>query len=208
MGRLLKAAIEHWQVFASVGTDTSAAGMVSVRIAYVGTPITLVVARGILEVNAYNEKFVLRLHWMIPFAPAAAKALGYLLVRESLAPAMKMTRQAEGIGDERLDARLECVNALYEFGELGTMLNQSLARLQASFGRQQRFMADASHELRTPSAVVRGAADVAVYSEASTPAALREALDIEHGEGRWMTRIVDDLLFPRPRRQRAIAAAA
>ena len=70
-----------------------------------------------------------------------------------------------------------------------------LLRLDSEFGQQRQFMADASHELRTPVTVIRSAADVALDREDTPVRELRRALGIVNNEGRRMTRIVDDLFL-------------
>lgn len=193
--QLLRAASDSGHSFVSIGTGPALARVHAVRTTYRGTPLTLVVARAADDSDAENHAFMRWLYAMIPVALVVAGGFGYLLVRQSLTPAVAMARQAERIGAAGLDARLEVTNAHDELGELGTVLNQLLSRLQASFGQQRRFMADASHELRTPVAVVRTAADIALHDPAATPDALREALATVQGEGRRMTRIVDDLFL-------------
>ncbi len=195
VAQLRRAARDSGRAFASVGTEPKATRVLAIRTAYLGTPLTLVVARQLSDDAEGSTEFVRWLYMIIPLALIVAGALGYVLVRQSLAPALAMARQAERIGTAGLDARLVVTNAHDELGELGTVLNQLLGRLQASFGQQRRFMADASHELRTPIAVVRSAADVALQAEVSPPELLREALVTVQGEGRRMTRIVDDLFL-------------
>src|SRR5207249_2181310 len=80
--------------------------------------------------------------------------------RRSLAPVGDMTRRAARIGAENLSERLPVANASDELGQLAVVLNDLLDRLQSAFQRQRQFMAAAAHELRTPVAVVRGAAEL------------------------------------------------
>jgi two-component system OmpR family sensor kinase len=195
IAQLLRAARDSGRAFASVGTAPAVTRLLAIHTAYLGAPITLLVAREQDGDDTENHEFLRWLFWMIPVALIVAGALGYVLVRQSLAPALAMARQAEQIGASGLDARLAISNAHDELGELGTVLNHLLGRLQAAFGQQRRFMADASHELRTPIAVVRSAADVTLHAIDPTPEAMREALETVRAEGRRMTRIVDDLFL-------------
>jgi signal transduction histidine kinase len=72
------------------------------------------------------------------------------------------------------------------------IFNDLLARLDRSFAEQKRFMADASHELRTPVAVILGESEVAL-SQPREIAEYQESLNIMHDEGRRLTRMVEDL---------------
>jgi heavy metal sensor kinase len=119
---------------------------------------------------------------------------GYFLARRSLAPVGVMTRRAARIGAENLSERLPVANAADELGQLAVVFNDLLDRLQSAFQRQRQFMASAAHELRTPVAVVRGEAELALSREERSPAEYREALDSMKVEAVRMSRIVDDLL--------------
>ena len=74
-----------------------------------------------------------------------------------------------------------------------TSFNELLSRLDQSFDTMRRFVADASHELRTPISVIRGEADVALSQERD-PAEYRESLTVVLDESRRLSRLVDDLL--------------
>ena len=81
-----------------------------------------------------------------------------------------------------------------EFGQLATAFNGLVARLRAALSTQRQFMADASHELRTPVSVIRSAADVILSREHRDEAEYREALAIVGGEARRVSRLVEDML--------------
>ncbi len=78
----------------------------------------------------------------------------------------------------------------------GYMLaRRSLVQIEAAFEQQRRFMADASHELRTPVAIVRGEAEVALSRGDRDAEDYRDSLEIIHDEGRRLTGVVDDLFM-------------
>jgi signal transduction histidine kinase len=113
-----------------------------------------------------------------------------------------MGRQARRISASNLDERLPVVNPRDELGGLAEVLNGLLARLEQAFAHEQRaaeqqrqFMADASHELRTPVAALSSVADVALARKDRDAGELREALDVVRGEGSRLGRLVDDLLL-------------
>jgi two-component system, OmpR family, sensor kinase len=131
--------------------------------------------------------------WTIPLALILASAGGYFLARKSLAPVVAMSSQAGRIGAANLHERLAVQNERDELGHLAQSFNCLLDRLSESFERQRRFMADASHELRTPVAILRGEAEVALSQQARPLVEYRESLGVLHHEAERLTHIVEDL---------------
>jgi heavy metal sensor kinase len=131
----------------------------------------------------------------IPAALLIAAAGGYLLARKSLAPVTAMSVKARQIGAETLGQRIEVGDARDELAFLASTLNDLLERLQRSFESQRRFMADASHELRTPISIIQGEADVILGRDDRGAAEYRESIEIMRKSSRRLTRIVDDLFL-------------
>ncbi len=100
-----------------------------------------------------------------PIAVAVASLVGYLLASAGLAPVEAMRRQATEVSFEHDDA-LPLPAANDEIRRLGQTLNDMLERLRGSFERERRFVADASHELRTPVAVLKAEIEAALYNGA------------------------------------------
>jgi signal transduction histidine kinase len=82
-----------------------------------------------------------------------------------------------------------------ELGRLARTFNDLLARLDTAFEQQRRFMADASHELRTPVSIMRGEADVTLSRPDREPEEYRSALRVVRDEGRRLSRVVEDLFL-------------
>ncbi len=129
----------------------------------------------------------------IPVALLLAGLGGYFLARKSLAPVAAMATQARGMGAANLGARLVVANQRDELGQLALSFNQLLERLEDSFERQRRFIADASHELRTPVAILRGETEVTLSRADRTPEEYRETLAILRDESQRLARIIEDL---------------
>jgi two-component system, OmpR family, sensor kinase len=118
---------------------------------------------------------------------------GWFLARKSLAPVVAMSEHARRIGAENLQERLPVVNSRDELGRLALTFNELLARVNAAFSQQRQFMADASHELRTPVSVIQTAASVALDSEHREEADYRSLLTTIEAQVRRLSRIVEDL---------------
>ncbi|MGH9419726.1 MAG: histidine kinase dimerization/phospho-acceptor domain-containing protein, partial [Thermoanaerobaculia bacterium] len=130
-----------------------------------------------------------------PLALFVASLGGYVLARKSLAPVVRMSEKARAISATNLSERVEVANPRDELGELAATLNELLARLDRSFSEQRRFMADASHELRTPVAILQGELDVTLSRDDRNAADYRESLEVMHRSVRRLTRIVRDLFL-------------
>jgi heavy metal sensor kinase len=158
-----------------------------------GQTYTLVVLRSLHPQQEMLEEITTAFAGAIPIAILLASAGGYFLARKSLAPVAAMSAQAGRIGASNIHERLAVKNEKDELGHLAQSFNHLLDRLDQSFERQRCFMADASHELRTPVAILRGEAEVALSRTARSPEEYRESLTILHNEAQRLTHIVEDL---------------
>jgi two-component system OmpR family sensor kinase len=129
----------------------------------------------------------------VPIALLFASLGGYFLARKSLAPVLAMSDQAARISATNLEQRLPVARARNELSRLAEVFNDLLTRLGHSFEQQRRFMADASHELRTPVAIIRGESEVVLSRQVRTSEDYRESLTIVHDEGKRLARIVEDM---------------
>ncbi|WP_328697641.1 sensor histidine kinase [Streptomyces sp. NBC_00342] len=134
---------------------------------------------------------------------------GALWVRASLRPLQRVTARAAEVaglplasGEIAMPGPLPDTDPRTEVGQVGTALNHmlrhvedALTRRQASEERLRHFAADASHELRTPVANIRGHAELALRHHGPVPGEVRHALERINGESQRMTRLVDDLLL-------------
>ena len=130
---------------------------------------------------------------VVPAALFIAAIVGWFLARHSLSPVMMMAERARRIGVENLGGRLPVMNPHDELGRLAGTFNELLSRLEASFAQQRQFMADASHELRTPVATTRTAASVALQMPHRNEDDYRETLQIIEHQTERLARLVDDM---------------
>ncbi|WP_257169642.1 cell wall metabolism sensor histidine kinase WalK [Bradyrhizobium sp. SRS-191] len=130
----------------------------------------------------------------IPFAAGLAIAGGYFLAGRVLSPVGTMAKRAREITAESRAKRLPVENAQDEFGQLATVFNDTLSRLQDAFERMRRFTADASHELRTPLTAMRSVGEVALQHTLDA-AAYRDVIGSMLEEVDRLTRLVESLLI-------------
>jgi heavy metal sensor kinase len=157
------------------------------------TPYLVVAGSSLEPIDEELESIRQTFAYVIPVALLVAGAGGWFLARQSLAPVAAMAERARRIGVEDLSARLPVVNPRDELGTLAGTFNDLLNRLEASLFQQRQFMADASHELRTPVTTSRTAAAVALQQPHRPEAEYRETLAIIEQQAIRMSRIVEDM---------------
>ena len=128
-----------------------------------------------------------------PLTVVLASLLGYALARAALAPVERMRRRAAAISELPADGRLPLPLPQDEIHRLGSTLNDMLDRLHESFERESRFVADASHELRTPIAVIKTELEGALLAQ-PTGADSHDALVAAVDECDRLAQLADDLL--------------
>jgi signal transduction histidine kinase len=118
----------------------------------------------------------------------------YLVSGRALQEVNNITRQARTIETSHdLSQRIRAPGSNDEIGDLVGTFNQMLERLEMAFAAQRRFVADSSHELRTPITVIRG--NLHLMRKAIDPAERTELIDITEGEISRLNRMVNDLLY-------------
>ena len=129
----------------------------------------------------------------VPCAIGLAIGGGYFLAGRMLSPVGAMAETARKITAESLTERLPVENPQDEFGQLASVFNDTLSRLEGAFGQLRRFSADASHELRTPLTAMRSVGEVALQRSLSAPG-YREVIESMLEEVDRLTRLVESLL--------------
>jgi heavy metal sensor kinase len=129
-----------------------------------------------------------------PLVIVIACAGGWWLSGRALKPVKDVTAAALSISIENLSKRLPVPSTGDELADLTEVLNTMLARLESAVKTLSQFVADASHEFRTPLAVIRTTAELALR-RARAPEAYRDSLQEIGVEAERMTVLVEDLLI-------------
>jgi len=129
-----------------------------------------------------------------PAALLVASLIGYLVAGAALRPVERMRSRAASISEQHLSERLPVPTTNDEIARLGSTLNQMLERLERGVKRERRFIADASHELRAPLALVRTEVELALDLPRSSEE-LESALRSIGEEADHLSQLADDLLL-------------
>ena len=121
--------------------------------------------------------------------------IGKYISRRMLRPVEAIRSAAERISIEDLSQRISTDGPDDEMKELTITFNSMIDRLDTAFQRQNQFISDASHELRTPIAVIQGYANLINRWGKSDPEVLQESIDSILTETDHMSALIRQLLF-------------
>lgn len=148
-----------------------------------------------LRDDGYIGTLILTSAALILISVAVVSALGSLASKSMLSPIRRMIKRIDKISGDNLSTRLDDVDSQDELRELTERINKMLDNLEQSFDRQKKFVSDASHELKTPIAVIQGYSNLLLRWGKSDPAVLDESLESIAREADNMKRIVEQLLL-------------
>ena len=123
---------------------------------------------------------------------AAASRLGSSMSPEEL---QALAGKLDEINASHLDRRIPVTGTQKELKTLAQAINAMLDRINEAYRSQSRFVSDASHELRTPIAVIQGYASLLDRWGKDDPATRQEAIDAIRQEADSMKALVEQLLF-------------
>lgn len=155
--------------------------------------LTAVVARSLEPVTELTDLVRLLLTVGLPVLLVVIAATSWVLIGRALAPIEAIRREVDEISATEIHRRVPDPPGDDEIARLARTMNRMLDRLESGQRRQHRFVSDASHELRTPVAVIRQHAEVALaHPERVSPAELaKTVLD----ENLRIQRLLEDLLL-------------
>ena len=147
-----------------------------------------------LDISYTPRELVGTMLVIAPFLLALSMTFAYIIAGRAFRPIDRIIDQVEAITDGRsLHRRLAIGAAGDELARLSSTLNAMIERLETSFGALRRFTADASHELKTPLAVIRADIERAL-SPTSTPTEQAIAIEEALQQVTRMADLVDSLL--------------
>jgi two-component system, OmpR family, sensor kinase len=145
------------------------------------------------EVSRDRADLVGALAIVIPPAFVVTAFGAWWVAGRALRPARIMAAEASRFSGDVSGQRLT-IDRQDELGQLGTAFNGVVDRLEAALAVRRQFLADASHELRTPVSISRTAAEVALNREGRTEDEYRDALAVIAKQQTHLARIVSDML--------------
>ena len=166
--------------------------IVAAGVATPSGPETALVAESMDAVDDGTEAIIAALLVGLPVLAIVVTVATFLFVGRTLRPVEAMSRQAATITARSLHTRLPVPFADDEIADLAATMNTMLDRIETASAAQRRFVADASHELRSPLATIHANADLLVAGTPDTEAGPAGRI---HTESKRMTRLVDDLLL-------------
>lgn len=146
------------------------------------------------DVELAQRTLLGQLFWLGGSALLLAAIGGLFLARQVLSPLEKMNQAMTELTARDLHRRLPLRGNGDELDRLGENFNRMLERLEQSFDQQKQFVADASHELRSPLMVIQGHADILKRWGADDPNIVRDSAQTMGDEVQMMTRLVENLL--------------
>jgi two-component system OmpR family sensor kinase len=155
--------------------------------------MTIWAAQSLNEVRRAQHEVLEAIEGAIPLALLLAGGGGLWLASIGLRPITDMARRAADIPPTGTDD-LGHADRPDELGQFARAFNALLARVRASLATQRQFMADASHELRTPVSVIRAASEVTLGKDERSAAEYREALTVAGAQARYLGRLVEQML--------------
>jgi two-component system sensor histidine kinase ArlS len=120
---------------------------------------------------------------------------GFIISREMLKPLSHITATAKNISINDLSQRINVNGPKDELADLANTFNAMIDRLQQSFERQNQFVSDASHELRTPISVIQGYINLLDRWGKEEKSILQESITVIKNEAANMAELIEKLLF-------------
>lgn len=150
-------------------------------------------AESIAEDLAIQDTFRNVLFLTLPLCILLLCGVGFQIIRDSLKPLDAFSSKIRGITHKTMTERIDTASEALELRDIASSFNNMLARLQKAFDAEQRLIADASHELKTPVAVIRAECDVTLQ-RSREPEEYTEALQSIRTTAKGMMQVIQDMI--------------
>lgn len=151
------------------------------------------VGQSLAKLNATLQTILLGLLLVTPFALLLSAFGSYWLAGRAFRSIHRLTLTAREIGAKDLSQRVPVPLPEDEVRDLSVIFNQMIERLEYAFTQQRRFVADASHELRTPVAVIRSMTELAITQPSDAEGNLLVLREV-NAESERLGHLISDLL--------------
>ena len=153
----------------------------------------IIVGTELDQIDAVNDEIQHAFLLTLPLLTIFVAGIVWIVIGRALHPVEAMRAEAADIGGSELHRRVPSPGTGDEIGNLAITLNDMLDRIEAANQAQAQFVSDASHELRTPIAIIRHQLEIALREK--NPDVLRAVVVDISEENLRMQRLVDDLLL-------------
>lgn len=195
--------LEQWiQAKQSDNTEIVIADYADHAFLIIRSPIAIHSFHGTVEIVKNIDQFkqlteaILRVFVLSGLGAVVLSGLGgSLLARQFLKPLQSMALTIQNVERNGLQERMAVPNSDDEIATLMKMFNKMMNQVERSFHQQSQFVEDASHELRTPIAIIDGHLSLLLRWGKDNPAVMEESLNISYHELTRMKSLVQDLLM-------------
>lgn len=132
---------------------------------------------------------------LLPILVILSSVIGYLITKRAFAPVRKIQETAKQITESgALSMRIGLPDQKDEIAQLGNTIDLMLEKLEQSFEKEKQFTSDASHELRTPAAVILTESEY-FLAHGETMEEARESMEVVNRQANKISSLINQLLF-------------
>ena len=132
---------------------------------------------------------------LLPILVVLSSIMGYFITKRAFRPVRRIQETAQNITEsKKLSMRIGLPKGKDEISKLGETIDGMLEQLERSFQKEKQFTSDASHELRTPVAVILNESEYGMHHIEDIEEA-RESMEVINRQANKMTKLINQLLF-------------